>query len=159
MDELVIRFGAWEGPRSPSEDDIRKALEDIESGVCKRPEFTIENVSNWKQEVWNGKQVVRCVMEGRYTTAATFYEETNPIPLGWLIRYHDEDDSRFALTMPTVKGSEFLEGICCGGPLTIRTSCLVPLAMALEALAYFARYQARSPHQAWLAESECYRLT
>jgi hypothetical protein len=157
MEELIIRFGSWEGPRNPTLDDIRKALEDIESGVCARPEFTIENVSNWKPEVRDGQQGIRCVMEGRYATAATFYKEGISVPLGWFVTCHDDDDSWFALAKADNKSGEFVAGICCGGPLTVRTSCLVPLAVALRALAYFAQHRGRSPDHTWLVESDCYR--
>jgi len=158
MEDLVIRFGAWEGPRNPTADDIRKALEDIESGACARPEFTIENVSNWKPEVRDGQRVIRCVMEGRYATAATFYDEGNPIPLGWFVTYHAEDDSRFALATADDGAGRYVEGICYGGPLTVRASCLVPLGVAFDALAYFAQHRNRSPNHTWLVESECYRF-
>jgi hypothetical protein len=158
MEELVIRFGSWEGPRNPTEDDIRKALEDIESGACARPEFTIERVSNWKPEVRDGRRVIRCVMEGRFATAATFYGEGSSIPLGWFIRYFAEENHSFALATAENNGNGFVEGICCGGPLTIRFSCLAPLKTALDALTYFAQHQDRSPNHTWLVESECYRF-
>jgi hypothetical protein len=158
MEELVIRFGSWEGPRNPNSEHIRQALEDIESGACGRPEFTIENVSNWKPAIENGRRVVRHVMEGRYTSAATFYIKGNSTPLGWFVCYHAEDDSMFALAAADNNEGKYVEGICCGGPLAVRTICLVSPKLALDALAYFAQYRDRSPDHSWIVRSDCWRL-
>jgi hypothetical protein len=99
MEELIIRFGDTEGPRNPTELDVRKALEEIESGVCGRPEFTIENVSNWKPDVIDGRRVMRCRMEGKYMTAATFYHEGSAMAIGWFVHFRNENEHSFALSV------------------------------------------------------------
>jgi hypothetical protein len=157
MDELVIRFGYWEGPRNPTAVDLRQALEDIESGQCARPEFTIENVSNWKPEVVDGRRVMHCLSEGRYVHAATFYREGNPAPLGWFVLYNAEDRNRFALSTIS-EDMAFVDGICCGGPLTVRASCVVPMAVALDALVYFTQYRDRSLAHRWVEQPAFWRL-
>ena len=152
MEDLIIRFGQTEGPRNPTASDVRDALESIESGACRRPEFTIENVSNWKREIINGRRVIRCVLEGRYMSAATFYSEGAPIALGWSVLYHDEQKQGFVLSSGGNPCPE-LEGICCGAPLKTRASCVVPLPLALAALTYFVHYRNRSPNHEWLARA------
>ena len=154
MDELVIRFGSWEGPRNPTAEDIRQALEAIESGACGRPEFTIESVGNWQPMVENGNRGIRCIMQGRYVSAATFYREDSSTALGWFVSYHAEDDSRLVLTTADNDGGKYVEGICCGAPMIVRTKCLVPSPVALDALAYFAQKRDRSPEHSWVVESE-----
>jgi hypothetical protein len=158
MEELVIRFGATEGSRNPTALDVRKALEDIESGVCRRPAFSIENVSNWKPEVIDSRQVIRCVLKGRYVTAATFYRENSEKAVGWSVRFYDETKKSFALSFDGGRDSEFLEGICCGGPLKIRASCVVPFEVALSALTYFAQHRDRSSTHEWLPAANAYRF-
>ncbi len=150
MEELVIRFGAIEGARSPTSDDVRKALEDVESWVHQREEFSIEMVSNWRPDVLDGQRVIRCVMEPPYATAATFYLEGNPTPVGWFVTYHAQDRSQFALAASANDESGYIEGICCGGPLRVRTDCLVPLKVAHEALTYFVQQRDRSPSHSWV---------
>src|SRR5688572_25294326 len=80
LEELVIRFGAIEGPRNPTSEDVRRTLEDVESWTYQRGEYSIEKISNWRPEVIDGRQVIRCVMECPYATAATFFLEGNPTP-------------------------------------------------------------------------------
>jgi hypothetical protein len=150
VDELVIRFGAIEVARCPTSDDVRKALEDVESWVHQREDFSIEKASNWRPELIDGQLVIHCVKEPPYATAATFYLERNPTPVGWFVTYHAEDCSQFALAAPLRAEAGYIEGICCGGPLTVRTDCLVPLKLALEALAYFVQQRDRSPSHSWV---------
>jgi hypothetical protein len=115
-------------------------------------------VSNWKPEIIDGKRFIRCVLEGRYSTAATFYREGTHKALGWTVLFHDSDKHCFAAALPGAQGTDFVEGICCGGPLTIRCGCLVPLDLALAALTYFAQHRDRSPECEWLSEREFYRF-
>lgn len=150
MEELIIRFGSIEGPRSPTSDDVRKAMEDVESWVYQREEFSIEKVSNWRPEVIDGRRVIRCVMEPPYATIATFFLERNPSPIGWFVTYHDPDGSQFALAESVNSAAQYIVGMCCGGPLTVRADCLVPLKVAYEALAYFVEHQDRSPVHSWV---------
>lgn len=158
MDELIIRFGATEGPRNPTALDIRKALEDIESGVRRRPEFTIENVSNWKPALIDGRRVIRCVSEGRWISAATLYREDSETALGWVVFFQDEIKKSYALSSNGSRETEFLEGICCGGPSKICASCVVSLDAAHAALTYFAQCRDRSPIHEWLPRADVQRF-
>lgn len=158
MEELVIRFGAMEGPRHPTSEDVRKALEDVESWTYQREEFSIEKVSNWRPEVIDGRQVIRCVMECPYATAATFFLEDNPKPIGWFVTYHAGKDSQFALATSVNDQAGYVEGMCCGGPLTVRRDCLVAFKAAHEALTYFVERQERSPNCSWVKWTNAIRF-
>jgi hypothetical protein len=158
MEELVIRFGSSEGARNPTVADIRKAIDDVESFALQREEFSIENVSNWKPDIIEGRQVIRWLNEGPYVTAATFGRESSPEVLGWIVLFHGHDKQSYALATPGALESDFLEGYYCGGPLTIRSGCLVLKAMALEALIYFVEHRDRSPLFEWLHSSKIYRF-
>src|SRR5262245_32362954 len=121
MEEIVIRHGCSEGPRSPSLADVEQALGDIESGRAQRPEFSIEYVSNWKREVVDGRQVTRMVLEGRYITVARFYPDDESGPSGWIMLFREDDDG-YALATDNRRDAAFVEGCCCGGPLTVRAN-------------------------------------
>src|SRR5438552_16334302 len=113
MEELIIRFGNSEGARNPTDQDIRTALEQIKSGVCRRPEFTIENVNNWKTEVIAGLRRIRCILEGRYISAATFYLEGSMLAIGWVVVFYDELKKSFVLCEDASHESAVIEEICC----------------------------------------------
>src|SRR5688500_14777684 len=97
MDDLIIRFGSWEGPRNPKGSDIRKAMEDVETFALQREEFTIEKVSNWKPEAIEGRRVIRHLNEGPYVTAATVGHEGSKSILGWLVLFYGKDNQGYAL--------------------------------------------------------------
>jgi hypothetical protein len=150
VEELIIRFGSSEGPRGPTSDDVRKALADVESWLYEREEFSIEKVSNWRPDVVDGRRVIRCVMEPPYTTAATFFLESSPRPIGWIVTYYDPDGNQYALADSLNDSAQYVEGMCCGGPLTVRADCLVPLKVAYDALTHFVEQQGRSPEHSWV---------
>jgi hypothetical protein len=150
LEELVIRFGATEGPRNPTRDDVRKVLEDIEACVHQREDFSIEKVSNRRPDVINGRRVIRDVSEPPRAIAAAFYLKGNPTPIGWFVTHHASDGSQLALAALANNEAEHIEGMCCGGPLTVRSDCLVPLKVAHEALTYFVEQGDRSPGHSWV---------
>ena len=157
--ELVIRFGSIEGPRSPTGDDVRKALADVESWVYHREEFSIEKVSNWRPEVVDGRLVIRCVMDPPYMTAATFGLEGSSTSLGWFITYCVSKQDQFALAASINDEAPYVEGMCCGGPLTVRKDCLVPLGAAHEALTYFVERHGQSPDHLWVNWARAIRFS
>jgi hypothetical protein len=158
MKELIIRYGATEGPRNPTASDIREAIADIQSGANSRSEFTIENVDNWKPDVIDGRPVIRYLLEGQYIHAATFYHESSEEPIGWVIIFHDELKKGYVLRCGNRQQSELVEGICCGGPLTTRQDCIVAAQLALSVLTYFAECGDRSPNHEWLARAQAHPI-
>src|SRR5262245_22460921 len=128
MEELVLGFGCDRGPRNPSVEDVKKAMDDIAANESLRPEFSIENASNWKSEVVDGRLITRVVMEGKSVTIARFYPESSERQPGWNVVLHD-DDCWFILATYVCPDCELVEGYCCGGPLTVRANCIVSSAL------------------------------
>jgi hypothetical protein len=157
MEEIVIRHGCSEGPRSPSLADVEQALADIEAGRDQRPEFSIEYVSNWTREVVEGRQVTRMVLEGRYITVARFYPDDETAPGGWFVLFREDDDG-YALVTDSCPDAPFVEGSCCGGPLTVRANCIVPPSLVLSAVGPYLSRRERCPLSSWLPESQIYRF-
>jgi hypothetical protein len=156
MEEIVIRHGCSEGPRSPTLADVEQALADIESGRDQRPEFSIEYVSNWKREVIDGQQVTRMGLEGRYITVARFYPEDEAASGGWFVLFREDEDG-YALALDDRQDAPFIEGSCCGGPLTVRANCIVPAERVLAAVGPYLSRRERCPASSWLPESQVYR--
>jgi len=158
MDELIIRYGCMEGPRNPTSADVCKALDDVESFALQSEEFCIEKVSNWQPDFIDGHRVIRCVREGPYMVAGTFGLESSPVLIGWLVLFYETDKQSYALAAPDSAESDFVDGYYCGGPLSVRSGCLVPREMAFEALEYFVDHHDRSPDLEWLSTSQIYRF-
>lgn len=156
MEEIVIRHGCSEGPRSPTLADVEQALADIESGREQRPEFSIEYVSNWRPGVLDGRPVTHMVLEGQYITVARFYPDDETEPGGWFVLFH-EDEEGFALAQNGRPDTPFVEGWCCGGPLTVRGSCIVPAALVLTAVGPYLSRRERCGASSWLPEAQVYR--
>jgi hypothetical protein len=156
MEEIVIRHGCSEGPRNPSLADVEWALADVESGRDPRPEFSIEYVSNWKREVIDGREVTRAALEGRYMTVARFYPDDQATPGGWFMLFRQDDDG-YALATDSRSDAPFVEGTCCGGPLTVRANCVVPPGLVLAAVGPYLSRRERCPSSSWLPESQVYR--
>jgi len=156
VEEIVIRHGCSEGPRSPTLADVERALAGIESGRDPRPEFSIEYVSNWRHGVENGRPVTHMVLGGRYVTVARFYPDDEAEPGGWFVLFREDDDG-FALARDGRPDAPFVEGCCCGGPLTVRRNCVVPAALVLSAVGPYLSRRERCEASSWLPESEVYR--
>lgn len=156
MEEIVIRHGCDEGPRNPSLADVEQALADIESGRGLRPEFTIEYVSNWKREMIDGQRVISMGCEGRYIMVARFYPDDESVARGWFVLFKEDEDG-YALTQDNQEDAPFVEGCCCGGPLTVRANCIVPAERVLAAVGPYLTRRERCPASNWLPESQVYR--
>jgi hypothetical protein len=156
MEEIVIRHGCREGPRCPSLIDVERALADLESGRDQRPEFSIEYVSNWKHELIDGQPATRMVCEGRYLTVARFYPDDDTVGGGWFVLFCDNGRS-YALARDDRRDAPFVEGCCCGGPLTVRANCIVPAERVLVAVAPYLTQRERCPASHWLPESLFHR--
>lgn len=156
MEEIVIRHGCSEGTRGPSVVDVEQALANIESGRDLRPEFSIEYVSNWKRDVIDGQQVIHMVCAGRYITVARFYPDDPVVAEGWLVLFQDYDDG-FVLALDGRLDAPFVEGNCCGGPLTVRSNCVVPAAQVLTAVKPYLSRRERCSESNWLPEFQVYR--
>jgi hypothetical protein len=157
MEEIVIRHGCYEGPRSPSLADVERALADIESGRDQRDEFSIQYVSNWKRDVVDGRPVLHMVLRGRYITVARFYPDDKVVSGGWFVLFREGEEG-YALALDERRDAPFVEGICCGGPLTVRANCIVPTARVLAAVGPYLRRRERCPVSNWLPESQVYHF-
>jgi hypothetical protein len=157
MEEIVIRHGCSEGPRNPTLADVEQALSDIEFGRDQRPEFSIEYVSNWKHEIEDGHQVTRMLSEGRWIGVARFYPDDETTRGGWLVLFREDDDG-YALATDMRTDAPFVEGSCCGGPLTIRANCIVPASLVLTAVGPYLSGRERCRASNWLPESQIYHL-
>jgi hypothetical protein len=156
MEEIVIRHGCKEGPRNPSLSDVERALDDIETGLDRRPEFSIGCVSNWKPTVVDGREATWMVLEGRYITIARFYPDDDAARQGWSVVFHEEEDS-YALASDNRPDAPFVEGVCHGGPLAIRANCIVSSELALAAVEPYLSRRERCASSNWLPESQVYR--
>lgn len=156
MEEIVIRHGCTEGPRSPTLLDVERALADIESGRDQRPEFTIEYVSNWQPGILDGRPVTHMVCRGRYITIARFYPDDKPTAAGWFVLFREDDDG-YALARDRRPDAPFVEGCCCGGPLTVRKNCIVPTALVLVAVQPYLSRRERYELSNWLPELQVIR--
>jgi hypothetical protein len=157
MEQIVMRHGCSEGPRNPSLVDVEQALADIESGRDQRPEFSIEYVSNWKREIEEGREVARMLSEGRWLGVARFYPDDETAPGGWLVLFREDDDG-YALAADKRTDAPFVEGSCCGGPLTVRANCIVPASMVIAAVGPYLSRRERCPSSTWLPESQIYQF-
>jgi hypothetical protein len=139
VEELIIRLGGDKGPRNPSIADVTELMKRIETGECSRPEFTIESVS---KRVW--------------MSVARFSPGVQEEARGWLVIFAEENKARFALSGAGQDKGQFIEGTCCGGPLTMKAICNVESGIALEAIEYFLTQRNRSPKHSWVEESKVY---
>lgn len=157
MEEIIIRHGATEGIRNPSLADVERALADIESGRDERPEFSIEYVSNWREEWLDGRRVIRTTYEGPSVEVARFSTDDGDSSGGWHVVFREGEES-YSLAFDERQDASFVEGICCGGPLTLRENRVVPVGRVLAAVEPFLSRRERCPVSNWLPASQSYQL-
>jgi hypothetical protein len=149
MEEIIIRHGATEGIRNPSLADVERALADIETCQNERPEFSIEYLGNRREEWLDGHRVTRTTYEGPRVLVARFYTNQGDSSGGWYVVFRDGEQS-YALAFDERQDAPFVEGICCGGPLTLRENCIVPVGRVLAAVEPFLSRRERCPVSYWV---------
>ena len=157
VEPLVIRHAlGWDGVLNPTRDDILRVLEDIESGACARPEFSIEQLKNVESAIVDGRRVLRYARRGCAAFAATFYHDDDTV--SWYVTFRNSTNPQWALSTGT-SDQQFIDGILCGAPFKLRNDCAVSIQDTLDALVYFASYRERSPQHAWIPEPESWILS
>jgi hypothetical protein len=105
--------------------------------------------------VIDGREVTRMVLEGRYITVARFYPDDAATPSGWLVLFREDEDG-YALASDSRPDAPYVEGSCCGGPLTLRANCIVPPVLVLAAVGRYLSRRERCAVSSWLPESQVY---
>jgi hypothetical protein len=165
MEAIVIRWGAGNfGPPPPPAtlDDVARALDGIASGRLPRPEFTLEYVTSRRFEDYHGRQSIVWVPGRPHLGVAHFMPDDETIPAGWSVLFDegrediDPDKGRYILAVDDRRDAPFVEGNCCGAPLTVRSNSIVPAAVVLSVAAAFLSRGERAPTLSWLPETSVY---
>lgn len=167
MEAKAIRWGfgigSFDPPPSPATlDDVARAMDNIVSGRNSRPEFTVEYVTRRRRDVVDGRDVYHQGSGTPYLILCHFLPDDESAPDGWLLFYEPDDGLEdpalglFVLALEGGRDARFVEGNCCGGPLTVRSDFIVPPALVLSAAGPYLSRGGRSPTLNWQREIHLY---
>lgn len=119
-------------------------MADIESERNECDEFSLESPGSWKSDG-------SVVSSGPRVVVSRFYPKKVIHQHGWIVSFNDDAVGDGLLFASGNNESRFIKGFMCGAPVAIQARCIIPSALALDAIEEFLATRARSSKHTWLA--------